>query len=79
MEHSLYLDVPLAAVLGVVVLVVLLDGDVGQVDEGVVHVAHVRVVLGVTEAREAVHVLVGLQRPVARHQHVDAQVKLLAT
>ena len=96
-----YLDVPLAAVLGVVILVVLLDGHVGQVDERVVHLAHRGVVLGIAEPAgkieavgviqytqqqhysnsslpgEAVHVLVGLERPVARHQHVDAQVELL--
>lgn len=69
---------PLAAVLGVVVLVVLLDGHVGQVDEGVIHIAHVCVVLCVAEAREAVHVLVCLEGAVAGHEHVDAQVELLA-
>lgn len=35
--------------LGVVVLVVLLDGHVGEVDERVVHVAHVRVVFRIAE------------------------------
>ena len=40
-----YLDVPLASVLVVVVLVVLLDRHVGQVDERVVHLAHLAVVL----------------------------------
>jgi len=40
-----YLDVPFASVLVVVVLVVLLDGYVGQVDERVIHLAHLAVVL----------------------------------
>ncbi len=35
---------PLASVLVVVVLVVLLDGYVGQVDERVIHLAHLAVV-----------------------------------
>lgn len=47
------LDVPLAAVLVVVVLVVLLDGHVGEVDERVVHLAHLAVVLGGAEPAES--------------------------
>lgn len=70
---------PLAAVLAVVVLVVLLDGHVGQVDEGVIHVPHVCVVLGVAEPCKAVHVLVRPQGAVASHQHVDAQVEFLSS
>ena len=40
---------PFAPVLGIVVLVMLLDGYVGQVDVRIVHVAHISVVLGVAE------------------------------
>ena len=49
MRTTTHLDVPFAAVLVVVVLVVLLDGHVREVDEGVVHLPHLAVVLGGTE------------------------------
>lgn len=42
---------PLSSVLVVVVLVVLLDGHVGQVDEWVVHLTHLAVVFRCAESK----------------------------
>ena len=60
-EEADVLQVPLAAVLDVVVVVVLLDGHVRQVDEGVVELARLAAVLDVAEPREARVVLVDLR------------------
>ena len=46
----------LAAVGRVVILIVLLDGDVGQMDERVVHLTNIRRVLHIAEPREPMHV-----------------------
>jgi hypothetical protein len=96
-----HLHMPLAAVLRVVILIVLLDGHIGQVDKWIVpnimnvsshnatssysardgsmyaHVGGVVGVFGIAEAREAVDVLIHPQRSIRRHQHIDAQIKLL--
>lgn len=59
-EQLQVLDGQLAAVNVVVLLAVLLDGDVGQVDVHVVHLAHGVVVLHGAKAAEAVLVQVDL-------------------
>eukprot|EP00981_Chlorochromonas_danica_P015428 scaffold12089_cov176-Ochromonas_danica.AAC.6 len=64
--------------LAVVFVVVLLDGDVCQMDEGVVQVSDVRGVLHIAESGEAVHVLISFERSKGSDEHVEAQVELLA-
>jgi hypothetical protein len=57
---------------------VLLDGVVGEVDHLVVQFGEIIGVVEGAEAREPALVDVDLERPIREHQHVDAQVKLLA-
>ena len=54
---------------GVIVVVVLLNGDICEVNKRVVDVAHVSVVLGVTEACKAVNILVSFQRPIVKDKN----------
>eukprot|EP00600_Ochromonadales_sp_CCMP1393_P016233 CAMPEP_0175033458 /NCGR_PEP_ID=MMETSP0005-20121125/22018_1 /TAXON_ID=420556 /ORGANISM="Ochromonas sp., Strain CCMP1393" /LENGTH=241 /DNA_ID=CAMNT_0016294093 /DNA_START=61 /DNA_END=786 /DNA_ORIENTATION=+ len=72
------LHVPLASVLGVVILVVLLNRHIGEMNEGVVQVHVVVVVFGVAEAGKPVYVLVHLQRAEVGHEYVQTHVELLA-
>ena len=64
----------LAAVDVVVLLAVLLDGDVGQVDVHVVHLADGVVVLDGAKPAEAVLEQVGLQRAEGGHQNVKPEI-----
>lgn len=63
---------------GVIVIAVLLDGDVGEVNEWIVDVAELSGVLGVAEAREAMRILIHAQRPIRCHQNIYSQIELLA-
>ena len=76
-EYTRLLYGPFAAVYGVVLVAVLLYGHVGQVDEHVVEFVGALGVLHGAEAAEAQAVGVALQRPVRRHQHVPACVRVL--
>lgn len=57
----------------------LLDCNVGQVDEHVVHLMRTAVVLGRAESAETTSKKIGPQRPERRHQDVEAQIEFFAT
>ena len=58
MLKMVYLDVPLAPVLGVILVIVLLDGYIGQVYERVIHISHICVIFHVTESSKAMNILI---------------------
>lgn len=55
----------------------LLDGDVSEVDEHVVHLVCATVILGAAEAAKATLEQIRSDRPERRHQDVQPQIKLL--
>ena len=69
---------PLAAMRRVVILVVLLNGHVGEVNERVVQLPDVRAVLHVAKARKTVQVLVAAPRSVGGNDNEETQIELLA-
>ena len=73
------LDGPLRAVLIVVLIGLLLDGDIGEMHlHVVVVVCRVRV-LGVAESGKALRTKPHFHWPVACNKDIDAEVKLFAT
>ena len=75
--ESQVIDGPLRTVLSVVIVTLLLNGYVRQMNLHIVKVVRGHIVLLVAETSEALRREPDLQRPIARNEHVYAQVKLL--
>jgi hypothetical protein len=72
-------DAPFETVFGVVVVSILLDGHIGQVNNHVVQVRDLVRVLLSAEPSETLVAEPDLEWPIAGHEHVDTEIKLLAT
>ena len=72
-------DRPLAAMLVRVLFAILLNRDVGQMHKHVIHFGDVARIELVAEPPEALVVQIGFNWTIASYQHIDPQIKLLAT
>ena len=77
--ESKMFDRPFAAVLLGVLVTEFLNGDVGEVDEHIVHLPDIRRVKLVTKTTKALFIEIGFDRAIRGNEDVDSKIKLFAT